>query len=98
VQEKSFEGIDAQHEELAKLARNKQYRDVLIPFAHIDPRREDSLERLSQLVDNQNFQGVKIYPPLGYGPDHPRLMDEIYPFNGLQGYPADGSLFTRNCE
>jgi uncharacterized protein len=77
---KVIEGIDAQHQELARLANNKKYRKYVIPFAHIDPRRDDSLQRLTQLVDEQNFKGVKIYPPLGYEPNHPRLMDEIYPF------------------
>jgi len=82
-----IEDIDAQHEELAKLSRNKLYKDIVIPFAHIDPRREDSLQRLTLLVEKQNFRGVKIYPPLGYGPDHQVLMDEIYPFMVAHNIP-----------
>ena len=77
---KVLEDIDAQRQELAKLAGNRQYKDVVIPFAHIDPRRVDSLQRLTKLVEEQHFRGVKIYPPLGYGPNHPTLMDEVYPF------------------
>lgn len=75
-----IEEIDAQHAELARLHANQQYRDILIPFAHIDPRREDSLVRLTALVEQENFKGVKIYPPFGYAPDHKRLMEEIYPY------------------
>lgn len=77
---KVIEEIDEQHHELARIANNKQYRDVVIPFAHIDPRRKNSLQRLQQLVEEHNFRGVKIYPTLGYGPDYHILMDEIYPF------------------
>ncbi len=82
-----IEDIDAQHEELAKLSRNKLYKDIVIPFAHIDPRREDSLQRITQLVEKHNFRGVKIYPPLGYGPDHHMLMDKIYPFMVARNMP-----------
>lgn len=74
------EEIDQQHEELARLKRLPKYQDRIIPFAHIDPRREDSLERLTKAVEKEGFQGVKIYPPLGYRPNHPRLMEEIYPY------------------
>lgn len=74
------EEIDQQHEELARIARQSKYKDKVIPFAHIDPRREDSLDRLKKLVEKDGFQGVKIYPPLGYRPSHSRLMGEIYPY------------------
>ena len=75
-----IEDIDAQHAELASLARSEKYKDIVIPFAHIDPRREDALDRLKSLVEQDNFRGVKIYPPLGYGPDHEVLIDAIYPY------------------
>lgn len=72
--------IDLQHEELAALTKDPRYKDILIPFAHIDPRAENALERLKKLVEEDGFRGVKIYPPLGYRPDHPILMNEIYPY------------------
>lgn len=74
------EDIDEQHTELARLANDKKYRNILIPFAHIEPRREDALDRLKSMVEKDNFKGVKIYPTLGYGPDHERLVEEIYPY------------------
>jgi len=74
------EDIDKQHSDLSALAENPDYKDLLIPFAHIDPRRPDALDRLRNLVENHNFKGVKIYPTLGYSPDHQVLMDEIYPY------------------
>ena len=74
------EDIEAQHAELARLKADPKYRDILIPFAHIDPRRPGALGRLKNLVENDGFKGVKIYPTLGYGPDNPILMDQIYPY------------------
>ncbi|MGB5444539.1 MAG: amidohydrolase family protein [Psychromonas sp.] len=74
------EDIDEQHAELALLAKDPQYVDKLIPFAHIDPRRPDALNRLKSLVEEDNFKGVKIYPTLGYLPTHNVLMDDIYPY------------------
>ena len=74
------EDIDAQHAELARLANKTDYKGIIIPFAHIDPRREGALERLKSLVEEHNFKGVKIYPPLGYPPDDPVLINKIYPY------------------
>jgi uncharacterized protein len=74
------EDIDIQHNELANLCNNKKYSDLLIPFAHIEPRRDGTLERLKNLVENYNFKGVKIYPTLGYSPAHSVLMNDIFPY------------------
>ena len=74
------EDIDEQHAELARLYKNPNYRDILIPFAHIDPRRPSALSRLKSLVEKHDFKGVKIYPTLGYGPNNKVLMDKIYPY------------------
>ena len=74
------EDIDDQHAELAKLSKDQKYKDILIPFAHIDPRRPNSIDRLRSLVEKHSFKGVKIYPTLGYGPDHDVLMTDIYPY------------------
>lgn len=79
--------IDEQHEILADLATKAEYKNILLPFAHIDPRRTDALNRLRKLVEKFNFRGVKIYPTLGYSPDNPRLMDEIYPYMIEQNIP-----------
>lgn len=81
------EDIDKQHDEVARLANSIEYRDVLIPFAHIDPRRPGPLDRLSNLVEREGFKGVKIYPTLGYGPDNKILMEEIYPYMVQKNIP-----------
>jgi len=78
-------GIDAQHEELAELTAAHPGR--IIPFAHIDPRHPDAADRLRRLVEERGFRGVKIYPPLGYDPDHPVLMKSIYPYMVANNLP-----------
>ncbi|MGF1761695.1 amidohydrolase [Photobacterium sagamiensis] len=75
---KVMEDIGQQHEELATLYEN--YSDIVIPFVHVDPRREDALDTLQSLVEDRDFKGVKIYPPHGYRPTHPTLMNDIYPY------------------
>lgn len=74
------QGIDQQHMKLAEICSSEKYRDVIIPFAHIDPRSQTPLNRLRKLVEEYNFKGVKIYPTLGYLPSDKVFMEEIYPF------------------
>ena len=59
----------------------------VIPFIHIDPRREEHFELFQKYVDQYNFQGVKIYPPLGYYPYDDRLMP-IYEICQEKGLPV----------
>ncbi|MEM0987964.1 MAG: amidohydrolase family protein [Pseudomonadota bacterium] len=88
--------VEAQHQELFDLA--KTLRDAnqdkpadqqdaeIIPFAHVDPRREDAIDRFRALHE-AGAQGLKIYPNLGYLPTHPRLMGPVgNPKSGLFGY------------
>ncbi|WP_354625270.1 amidohydrolase family protein [Psychromonas sp. MME2] len=74
------ENIDKQHKELVELCNDEKYRDKLIPFAHINPRQPNALSKLKELVEQNGIKGVKIYPPLGYRPDHPVLINDIYPY------------------
>jgi predicted TIM-barrel fold metal-dependent hydrolase len=63
-------------EQLAELARLKQaYGDLLLPFVAADPRRPKLLDLIKRCFDEYGFQGIKLYPPLGYYPFHPILMD-----------------------
>src|SRR5688572_2692722 len=67
--------IERQHEELWHLAQTSGGQ--IIPFYAADPRHEDIVERVKNNLARDKFQGIKIYPNLGYKPDHPKLM-EIY--------------------
>lgn len=69
----SPKNIDEQHEELYQLSQHPQYGKQIIPFAAVDPRRDNMLSRLKILVEEKNFKGIKIYPPLGYSPNHSNL-------------------------
>lgn len=67
--------IERQHEELWNLAQNSGGQ--IIPFYAADPRHDDIVERVKNNLARDKFRGIKIYPNLGYKPDHPQLM-EIY--------------------
>jgi predicted TIM-barrel fold metal-dependent hydrolase len=67
--------IASQHAELLKLAQ--EFPEQIIPFYAADPRHPDIVQRVKDNLARDKFQGIKIYPNLGYRPDHPRLM-EIY--------------------
>lgn len=78
--------IADQHEKLAQL-RDK-LGDVVIPFAAVDPRRSDVLPMLRQLVEQRGFKGIKVYPNLGYRPDDPVLMEQIWPYAVEKNLPV----------
>lgn len=46
----------------------------VVPFFYVDPRRPDAATQVQQAVRN-GFRGVKMYPPLGWYPDEPRVLD-----------------------
>ncbi|MFH0896002.1 MAG: amidohydrolase family protein [Bacteroidota bacterium] len=51
----------------------------IIPFVHIDPRREGYFQILREAVETLGFKGVKLYPPLGVFPFDERL-DRVYEY------------------
>lgn len=63
--------------DLRELKKSTVYQKVLFPFIHTDPRRlEIDKEYYSKLVEDIKsgvFNGIKIYPPLGYFPFDIRL-------------------------
>lgn len=69
--------IDQQLEELARV--RDEFPDQIIPFVHVDPRHNDSLERVKRWITERQFIGVKIYPAFGYYPTHDELIP-IYQF------------------
>ncbi|WP_324278434.1 amidohydrolase family protein [Blastococcus brunescens] len=63
------------NEEVAELAA--EHRDVLIPFASVDPARgADAVARARRLVDGRGIRGFKFHPNLqGFFPND----REVYP-------------------
>jgi predicted TIM-barrel fold metal-dependent hydrolase len=77
--------LEAQHAELAKLARD--YPGLVIPFAAVDPRRPGVVEETKRLLEEDGFRGIKLYPPTGYHPDDLRLRD-LYAYAAERGIPV----------
>lgn len=78
--------IEEQHEELARL--RDELGDVVIPFVAVDPRRQDVLPMLQNFVERRGFRGIKVYPNLGYRPDHQVLMEQIWPYAEKMNLPV----------
>lgn len=77
--------IEKQHEELLQLAQNSNGK--IIPFYAADPRHPDIVQRVKDNLGPKKFGGIKIYPNLGYAPDHERLM-KVYDFCIKEKYPV----------
>ncbi len=57
------------------VARLKEEIGVkIIPFAYIDPRKENALQEAEYWVREREFMGLKLYPPIGFYPDEPNLL------------------------
>lgn len=57
-------------------------------FAGLDPRRgEDGLKLFRKSLEQYNFKGLKLYPPMGFGLCHP-MLDAYYSICGERGLPV----------
>jgi len=79
--------IKEQHAELRELRENDEYRDLVIPFAAVDARQKDVVEKTKHLLENGGFRGIKLYPPIGYHPFDPALRP-LYSFAAERGFPV----------
>ncbi len=78
--------LAAQHDELAAVAR--QSNGAVIPFAGCDPRVAGAADEVRRAIETLGFRGLKIYPRLGFAPDHPVLMTQVYPLLAARGLPV----------
>ncbi len=78
-----------QLEELRALPESlkEEDRDRILPFVAADPRRPNVTELVLEYLEQHQFAGVKIYPPLGYYPFDERLS-EIYAYCEERGVPV----------
>ena len=61
---------------------NAQARDFIaelddtrvVPFFFVDPRQADAARQVEQAA-RDGFRGIKMYPPQGWFPDEPRVLD-----------------------
>jgi predicted TIM-barrel fold metal-dependent hydrolase len=68
---KAKRDFEAQLSELAALKR--EYGDILYPFIFAHPFRKNLLDLVKRYIEEQQFAGIKLYPPLGYYPFDERL-------------------------
>lgn len=66
------------HEDFTEQLRDlsdikKKYPDQFFPFICVDPRRPNIAGMVKKYIEKYAFQGIKLYPPLGYYPFDERL-------------------------
>lgn len=76
-------GLAAQHDELAAVAA--AHPGLVLPFATCDPRLPGAAAEVRRCIEVLGFRGLKLYPRLGFAPDHPVLMREVYPLLNDRG-------------
>ncbi len=81
-------GLAAQHDELSAMARSDEFLGHVIPFATIHPDAPGAVAEFRRAIDSLKFRGLKLYPRLGFAPDHPVLMKEVYPLMQDRGLPV----------
>ncbi len=61
------------------LDMDEKTKGQIIPFCAVDPRRPDVAQKFKSWHRTHKIRGVKIYPNLGYHPNHPVLL-EVYDY------------------
>ncbi|MCC6008107.1 MAG: amidohydrolase [Rhodobacteraceae bacterium] len=59
-----------------------------MPVLELDATRACGLREFRRAIDTLGFRGLKLYPRLGFPPDHPVLMEEVYPLLQERGLPV----------
>lgn len=73
--------------ELASIKKDSAYRDLIYPFIFAHPERPLITTLVRRYVEEYNFAGIKLYPPLGYYPFDKRL-DLVFYFAETNGIPV----------
>ncbi len=81
-------GLRSQHDELGAMATDPRYKGRVIPFATCDPRLPGAAAEVDRCITQKGFRGLKLYPRFGFDPDHPVLMNDIYPLLQERGLPV----------
>ncbi len=88
-----------QLDEISIIKKNPLYKDVILPFIFIHPERKYLLDLVKRYVEEENFTGLKMYPPLGYYPFDERL-DQVFLYAEKNAIPitshcARGGVFYK---
>ena len=83
-------GFEIQYEQIKQISENPKYKDRIIPFLGVDPRRENIKSYLDQVGKGKLFAGVKVYPPNGFSPCDKVLVgrDSIFEYCNNNGIPV----------
>lgn len=65
-------GFERQYDDIKVLKQNPKYKDRIMPFLGVDPRRYNIKEYLPEVGKDKLFAGIKVYPPNGFSP-----MDKV---------------------
>jgi hypothetical protein len=76
-----YERFPVQLEKLQAIKADAKYRDKIFPFIFADPRPKNVASIVKQYLTDKSspFQGIKLYPALGYFPFDKNLK-EVYQF------------------
>jgi predicted TIM-barrel fold metal-dependent hydrolase len=65
------------------LALRERFPEKVIPFVYVDPRVDNAAETVHQWIKEKAFKGVKLYPPIGFYPDEPKILKFFEEINEL---------------
>lgn len=68
-----------QLDELTAIKQDPAYKDLIYPFIFVHPERKGIFDLVQRYMEDKDFAGLKMYPPLGYYPFDDRLND-IYAY------------------
>ncbi len=69
-------GFEKQYDDIKYLKQNSEYKDRIVPFLGVDPRRENIKDYLPEVGEGKLFAGIKVYPPNGFSPMDKVLVGE----------------------
>ncbi len=86
-----------QLDELAELKAREEYKDTLLPFIGVDPRRGEKqvFDLVKKYIEEKNFTGIKLYPSIGYFPNDERLFP-VYEYAEKNGIPLTTHCIPKN--
>lgn len=65
-------GFQKQYEQIQLIVKDPKYKNRILPFLGVDPRRSNIKSYLNQVGKGKLFAGIKVYPPNGFSP-----MDKV---------------------
>ena len=95
-----LEKFISQLDKLKEIKDSANYANKILPFIFADPRRDNITQLVKDHLLDKTFQGIKLYPAVGYFP-FDRNLKEIYKFAIEHDVPLIthciiGDVYNRN--